>query len=293
MPAPALTPPRPLDVVWLVASAGLFASSFVATEVALSPLSPWAVTAGRLLVGAAALLAVTAGQGPPRPPVPVALGAGLGLLYFALPYSLFAHAQTALTGADTAALVCLGPVVATVVASVFLDDERPRLATLGVLAAGCAGGFVIVGRTPWSTGLPLGPALLVVAALASYAAAGVLIRRAAHLGPVRLAAHGAGYGALFAAGAWALVDGTMPADPEAAGAVAWLGLGPTAAALSLRAWQAARHGVRFVSTAGWLMPAFGIALSAILLDEQPRPSALVGVAVVGAAVVGAARTGVR
>jgi drug/metabolite transporter (DMT)-like permease len=259
----------------------LWASAFVGIRSAGKTLSPGALTLGRLLVGAIALLAIAALRREPSPrrgdlrAVAPALG-GCGLLWFAA-YMVALNAGERRVDAGTAAmLVGVGPILIAILAGLFLREGFPR-----TLLAGCAvafAGVVVIGVATSSGGSSAVGVALCIAAACSYAVA-VIIQKSVigRLTALQTTLFCCLIGALaclpFAA------QLVRELGDAGAGAIAWtvyLGVFPTAIAFITWAFALARTSAGNLGATTYLVPPLSVLLGWLFLAEAPPGLALAG-----------------
>jgi drug/metabolite transporter (DMT)-like permease len=259
----------------------LWASAFVGIRSAGKTLSPGALTLGRLLVGAAVLVAIATARReltPRRADLRAAAPALVlcGVLWFAV-YSIALNAGERRVDAGTAAmLIGVGPILVAILAGLFLREGFPR-----TLVAGCAvafGGVVVIGVATSNGGSSTTGVLLCVLAACSYSVA--VIFQKSVIG--RLTALQT---TLFCCVIGALVSLPFSAQlarelgDASAGAIAWtvyLGAFPTAIAFTTWAFALARTSAGSLGATTYLVPPLSVLLGWLLLSETPPSLALLG-----------------
>lgn len=231
----------------------------------------------RLAIGAALLVAV-AGPGT------VAAMRGrvvsfvlLGALFAAVPFTLISYATVTLHAGFTSLLAAATPLFTAAIAVAFMGQQINLRVAAG-LAVGVLAVIVLVGWSPLEPGLTT---LLAVAAglgaPASYAVAGNFVRaKLSDVAPLELATGMLTTGALVALPV-ALLTG-MPGTPQADGLVALIAVGTVSTAL---AWPIFFRVLRrttpiAASTVTFIVPAFGVVWSALLLAEPVGAGLVVG-----------------
>jgi drug/metabolite transporter (DMT)-like permease len=222
----------------------------------------------RLAIGAAVLLAVAG-------PRTVAAMRGrvvsfmlLGALFAAIPFTLISYATVTLHAGFTSLLAAATPLFTAAIALAFMGHQISVRVAAG-LAVGVLAVVVLVGWSPLEPGITT---LLAVAAglgaPASYAVAGNFVRaKLADVPPMELATGMLTTGALVVLPV-ALLTG-MPGTPELDGLLALIAVGTVSTAL---AWPIFFRVLRrttpvAASTVTFIVPAFGVVWSAILLAE--------------------------
>jgi drug/metabolite transporter (DMT)-like permease len=141
--------PAPLVLGQFILVALTWGASFLFIKIGLEGLSAAQVVTGRLLAGAALLLAVTAATRQRLPRDPAVWGHLLvvAVLLCVLPFSLFAWAELRVSSGLASIYNATTPLMTLLVASVALPEERPTRSKLAGLALGFAGVVVVLG--PW------------------------------------------------------------------------------------------------------------------------------------------------
>jgi drug/metabolite transporter (DMT)-like permease len=276
-PVPARRPLSVVDLASLLYLGAVWGAAFLFLRIAAPEVGPvWAAEI-RLVIGAAVLLMV-AGASTWRIVrsrlLPFLV---VGALFSAVPFTLISYATLTLHAGFTSLLNAATPLFTAAIAVAFMDQRISwRVAaglTVGVLAV-----TVLVG---WS---PLEPGLTTILAVAaglgaplSYAVAGNLVRaRMADVPPTELATGMLTAGALVALPV-ALLSGA-PGAAQVDGFVSLVAVGILSTAL---AWPVFFRVLRrttptAASTVTFIVPAFALTWSAILLAEPVGPSLLVG-----------------
>jgi drug/metabolite transporter (DMT)-like permease len=260
----------------LLAVPGLiWGCSFLLIAIGLEALPPDGVSFLRFAVGFAALACVPAARRPVRKQDRAGV-AWLGLLWLALPMSMFPHAERHVSSAVTGMLNGAIPVLAAVIAAL-LARRAPSPATAAALAVGCAGAVLMAwpeASAGGSSALGVG---LIAVALVSY---GIAINLARPLQqrngalPVVWRALGVALVATAPLGLPALRHARWSAEGLAA--VLALGAFGTAAANVVMAVAAGRLGATRASGTAFLIPVVALALGVLVRDERVTPIALAG-----------------
>ena len=201
----------------------------------------------------------------------------LGALFAAIPFTLISYATVTLHAGFTSLLAAATPLFTAVIALAFMG-QRINLRVAAGLAIGVLAVIVLVGWSPLEPGITT---LLAVAAglgaPASYAVAGNYVRaKLADVPPLELATGMLTTGALVVLPV-ALLTG-MPATPQLDGLVALIAVGTVSTAF---AWPIFFRVLRrttpvAASTVTFIVPAFGVVWSAILLAEPVGAGLLIG-----------------
>ena len=270
---------------WSALAAALWGGLYVVSQLAFADhLPPSALSALRLAIGLAALIAVRRGLPRLGEPRLALLGALVGATLLVQAYGTY------YSGAATGSLLTLLTPVFVALLAPLLLGERSRPAQWAGIGLGVAGAALVIG--PAGAGSPAGD-LLLVAASATWAAFTVV-------GAPLVRARGA-LAVTTAASAWALPLVAAAAVVELAGGaqfrltgagaldLLYLGLGATA--LGWWAWYrglerlpAAAAAVPFL-----LQPIVGVGLSALLFAAPITPLFAAGSVLVGLGMLVAAR----
>ncbi len=269
------TAPHPLaTAAMFTALAGTWGSSFLLMKFGLEGLSPAQVVWSRLVLGAAALLAVTAATRTPLPRDPRLWGHLLvvAVLLCLVPFTLFAWAELHVSSSLASVLNATTPLQTMLVALVALPQERLTAQRAAGLVLGFAGVLAVValGTGVDGGGAPWGQAAC-LAATASYGVAFVYLRRfvSGHALPaLTVATVQVGLAAAVALLATPLVARPAPhlTVPVVLSMVAHGALGTGVAYV----WNTAivtRWGATNASTVTYLTPVVGVALGVLVLSE--------------------------
>ena len=274
------SPPRRVSIVDLAALLFLgvvWGAAFLFMRIAAPEVGPvWAAEA-RLVIGSAVLLLLAG-----RATFAIArhrLVSFLivGALFSAVPFTLISIATLTLPAGFTALLNAATPLFTAVIAVAFLRNRVSWRVAAG-LGVGVAAVIVLVG---WS---PLEPSLTTLLAVAaglgapaSYAVAGNFVRARLHdVPPIELATGTLTAGSLIALPV-AILSGA-PATPSLDGFVSLVAVGTLSTAL---AWPIFFRVLRrttptAASTVTFVVPAFALALGALVLGEAIGLGLLIG-----------------
>ena len=261
---------------WVLAIV-LWGPSFLLIKVALRELEPVMVVALRISLGAAGCWAVLLWQRVALPSEPRLLLALMlfGLVNTAAPFLLITWAEQYIDSGLTGILNGTMPFFTTLIAHVFLADDRITPLKLLGLALGFAGMVFLVGGNLQSVDLlgSLGGQLAVIAACVCYACGAVYNSRAlrGHR-PEVIAAY-----SLTGAAVWlwlaALASGTAVRLPTSSAvwlAVLWLGLMGTALAYTAAFYLMRSWGPTRVSLLTYVLPVVAVTLGVVFLGETLR-----------------------
>ena len=274
---------------WLVflALGFLWGSSYLFIKIGVDHgLQPFTLIMFRLGIGFVLLASVVAWFREPLPRDPRMYGHlfVMGVINIAIPFTLITFAEQAVSSSLASVINSAVPLFVIVIAALFLRGEQITVNRLVGLAVGFVGVAILVGLDVTNLGSAdtLGE-LALVGATISYAIGAVYSKAHVHgLRPMIPAVFQVFFGLVVISVLAFLTEhpfAVVPA-PEALFAVVWLGLlGSGLAYLSyfriLQNWGATR-----ASMVAYLLPIYGIALGALVLQEPIAPSTLLGTALV-------------
>ena len=266
----------------------LWGGSFFFLEIALREVPPFTLVLARLGLSALlmlAFMAVARRAMPRRPGLWRALFL-LALLNTALPFSLFAYAQTEISSGLASILNATTPLWGVIVAHLFTVDEKATPVKLVGVAAGIAGVAVMIGGGAVSgVGASLPAQLACLGATFCYALAGVYGRRfrAWGVGPLDVATGQLVAGAILILPIALLVDApwqlSLPGTATLL-AIAGLALLSTTVAYFLYFSLIARAGATNALLVTLLIPVTAILLGTLLLGEMLLPRHWAGMALI-------------
>jgi drug/metabolite transporter (DMT)-like permease len=277
------------DNVALILLAAIWGASYLFIRVAVPALGPFGLAFARVLVGGAGLLiwvrVINSGEIP-----------RLGRSFFILaainslvPFVLINFAELHITASLAAILNATTPLFASIVV-LTMNRQRPGPHLLAGLAMGITGVLILVGWSPvpLTTTVVLAIIAMLVASF-GYASAGVFAKQKLSDHPAPSLALGQQLSAsllLFPLATGSVAVGSTDPVPaiKVMLAVLALGLLCTSVAYVLYFHLIAAVGPVRTSTVTFLIPVFGIFWSWLFLDEQIRPTMLIGLAVILASV---------
>ena len=269
----------------LIVLSVLWGGSFFFVEVALEGLGPFSLVAGRVGLGALALLVyVTAtGKRMPRTPAPWGAFVAMGALNNLIPFSLIAWGQVHIDSGLASILNATTPLFTVLLAHLLTRDERMTPAKLAGVLFGLAGVAVLIGPEALA-GLGaqgLGQIAVLMAAF-SYGCAGIFGRRFKEI-PASVSAAGMlTASAVMAAPLAVLIERPWTAIPGtgALAALAGLAILSTAVAYLLYFRILARAGATNLLLVTFLIPVSALVLGMAFLGERPHGSDFAGMALI-------------
>jgi drug/metabolite transporter (DMT)-like permease len=266
-------------------------SSYLFIKIGVATLPPLSLVAGRLFVGLAVLLVVAGITRTPFPRDRRTVGglAVLGAVNIAIPFWLIGWAEQHITSGLTGILQSTSPFFTLVLAATFLHDERVTRGRVTGIALGFLGIFVLSANDLADVASAAGAQrllaeLAVVLASLAYGTGNTFARRDTR--PLVLATGQVGWAFAMIVGLAFLVDGgiTVPAVPEAALAVAWLGAVGTGFAYVVYFRLLAGWGPTRTSLVAYLLPVVAVLLGIVVLGETVDATFLAGAAFIVAGI---------
>ncbi len=255
---------------------------------ALEQYGPFTVAAGRIGIGALALLAVVAVTRPRdlaiRDPKILSFILLLGILNFALPFSLLAWGLQRVPSGFAGVAMGSSPIFVLLLAYLFIPDEQIGPRRIAGVILGFAGLLILIlpgASAKLDGGGTVAARIACVAAALCYSVGAILIRRAPPVPPMVFTAGMLTAGTLVLTPLALLVEG-MPeiTSARATWAVLYAGILPTGLAFLLRVVLIRSAGPIFMSLVAYIVPLWAVLLGVILLDETLRPSTYIGAIII-------------
>ena len=268
----------------MLAVAVVGGAAFAGIEVAVETAPPTIVSAGRLWVGAALMLTYAASRGAPLAPLrdtrAWGMAAGVGLVGYAGPLTIFPLAQQTVSSVVAGVYMAFLPLMTLALAGAFVGERLTPRRLLGFVI-GLVGVLAMIGvdALRGAAGSALGAQLLLLLAVGGYASANVLMRAAPPVRPSAFAAMFLLCGALFT------TPSALLADAGAVSARSWtaivlLGLFPTGATAILILVVVRRAGAGFFALSAYLAPLVALGLGVVWLGEAVAPRHVAGLALI-------------
>jgi drug/metabolite transporter (DMT)-like permease len=264
-------PIRPADIAALVLLALIWGSSFLFIELALRSFTPITLTAARIMMGAAILLAATriAGHRYPRDARRWIYFFLMGVLGHVVPFSLISTGQVAIDSGLAAILIATIPLMTLPLAHVFTDDRITARKLAGVLL-GFGGIILLVGPAALDgIGGKFWGQVMIVGAALCYAVTLILARQIRDVPPLVASAASLACSTVMIAALAFATEAPLSLRPTA---ISMLGLVPlgllsTGLAMLLYFRLNATVGPNFVATNNYMAPAIGVMWGVLLLSE--------------------------
>jgi len=288
--------PRPAAgyATLLGALALMWGSSYLFIKIGVETLPPLSLVLLRVLVGLAILLLVVAVTRTPLPRDARTIGhlAVLGAVNIAIPFWLIGWAEQHIDSGLTGILQSTAPFFTLVIAASFIHDERVTGGRLAGIGLGFAGILILSAGNIADLDSALGferllAELAVVGASLAYAIGNTYARRNLRAArPLVLATGQVGGAAVLVAVLALLVDGgvTLPAVPEAAFSVVWLGAIGTGFAYIVFFRLLTGWGPTRASLVAYLLPVVAVVLGVVVLGESVDALFIAGAALIVAGV---------
>jgi drug/metabolite transporter (DMT)-like permease len=266
---------RTRAVTILLLMGALFGAAFLFMKVLVDEISPLEIVAGRLALGAAAVLAIIAVRGARFRFGPRAVGkaGALAVLDSIIPFTLVAWAETRIDSGTASVLISTMPAFTVLVASMALPDERLAPVRLLGIPLGFLGVITLSGGDVLdvTSGSAIGQ-LAVVGAAASYGVSAVYAKvllkteDALSLTGTKLACGAALAGLLVFATEGA--PGYESLSGQGVAALLALGILSTAVGFTLFIWYVGAAGSVYASLVTYVVPVFGLLLGWAVLGES-------------------------
>lgn len=272
----------------LIALATMWGSSFLFTKIAVASLTPTAVVAARLVIGALVLgaLILILGKRLPAERRPWLFIAAMAVTGNALPFWLITWGQQGIDSGLAGILMAIMPLATVLLAHVFVAGERMNRNKAAGFLVGFAGIVLLMGPTALlelrGSGAALFSELAVLCGAICYAVNTIIAR---HRPDGHALVAGAGVilvASLVMAPTAALTDGFVFADiaPLPAAAVGFLGIVSTALATVVYFKLVAAAGPSFLSLINYLIPLWAVMIGMVFLGESPEWSSLAALALI-------------
>jgi drug/metabolite transporter (DMT)-like permease len=253
----------------------LWGSSYLFIKIGVDAgLTPFTLVAVRLLFGFLLLAGVVlvAREALPRRLTMYGHLFVMAILSVALPFSLITWAEQSVDSTLAATLNASVPLFVIPIAAIVLIDEKISTNKVIGVMVGFIGVAILVGFDPGVlAGTDVTAALALIGSSISYAAGGVYARRfATGLRPMIPAMVQVGFALLITAVMALLFESPLafPWRFDAILAVIWLGLLGSGAAYLVFFRLLGRWGATRTSLVAYLLPVYGIALGAMVLNEK-------------------------
>lgn len=256
----------------------VWGGAFMSMAVALEQYGPFTVASGRIGIGALALLAIVAVLRPGDLAIRDRKTLGfiliLGILNFALPFSLLAWGLRQVPSAFAGVAMGSSPIFVLLLAYLFVPEEQIGPRRIAGIILGFAGLLVLIlpgASADGGAGGTVAARIACVGAALCYSVGTILIRRAPPIPPMVFTA------GMLTAGALALIPLALLTEglPQISGtratwALVYAGVLPTGLAFLLRVVLIRSAGPIFMSLVAYIVPLWAVLLGVALLGETLR-----------------------
>lgn len=256
--------------------------------VALEQYAPLTVAVGRIGIGALALTLTILVTKPGSLAIPsprlLWYMLLLGIVNFALPFSLLAWGLQNVPSAFAGIAMGSSPIFVMILAYLFVPDEQIGPRRVAGVVLGFVGLLILIspGASAGSDGFGSVLAKIsCVSAALCYAVGSILIRRAPECSPLVFTAGMLAAGAIVLAPLAIFVDGVPEiTNSKATWALLFAGIFPTGFAFLMRVVLIQSSGPIFMSLVAYIVPLWAVFLGVIFLDETLAKSTIVAVIVI-------------
>ena len=291
--SPASAGPGLADYGLLLLLSAIWGSSFLVIKVAVDTLPAVSMTAARLTLAGVILIAMAALAKQKLPRGRALWGWILMAALFgnALPFALIGWGEEKIESGLAAILMAVMPLTTLVLAHIVTKDEKITVPKAIGVVLGVAGLVILIGPAKLATlGEETVRQLAVAGAAVCYGINAIITKQFAGLPPKSLAAAVVMCSALMLLPASFLFDAPLTLEPSllSSVSVAALAVFHTVIATLLMFTLVRRQGAAFFSQINYLVPPFGVAWGALILDERPSPNAYIalGLILAGIAIAG-------
>ena len=274
-PHPSPDAPGLLNWLLILGLGVIWGTAFMGTATALSGLSPWWVTAGRVSLAALVMVPIGAVMGQAVWTLRTAKAwvyvGVVGTVSTALPFALLSWGLTQVPSAFAGVAMGAVPLLVLPLVALFSPEEGigPRR-VIGV-TLGFAGLMMLIGPGAFGEGT-LGGRLACVAAAGCYAVGSVVTRRAPAMPPLAFAAGSLLIGALVLVPLAFLLDGPpLLTNATAAWALLYVAIFPTGLAAIIRVRVITTAGSMFMSLTSYMVPIWAVLFGISLMGEDLPP----------------------
>ncbi|MEX3016210.1 DMT family transporter [Gymnodinialimonas hymeniacidonis] len=263
--------PGALNWFLIIALGVIWGTAFMGVSTALTGLTPWWITAGRVGLAALILLPVGAlmgqGLGKVRGGRAWAVIAFMGLISTALPFALLSWGLTQVPSAFAGVAMGTVPLLVLPLVAVFSPDEGIGPRRIVGVVLGFAGLVLLMGPGAFGEG-KLAGRLACVGAAACYAVGSVVTRRAPPIPPVAFAAGSMLIGAIALVPLAYAFEGVPELTRAAAlWALFYVALLPTGIAAIIRVRVITTAGSLFMSLTSYMVPLWAVIFGVTIMGE--------------------------
>lgn len=274
--ADPMSNPNITNWITIVALGAIWGASFLGVEIALQGYGPVTIAAFRILIGAAALLALSFAIGEGLPPLSTPRVwlhvIGFAIFTNALPFTLLSWGQQSVTSGFAGIAMAVVPLIALPLAHLCVPGEAMNTRKVIGFVLGFIGVLILIGLDAFSSSgaeQELLARLACAGAAACYAIGSIITRLCPPVPLLAYSAAGLLIGSLLIV-PLALAQEGLPelAGPAPTASVIYLGLLPTAFATVLLVRVINSAGPTFMSMVNYMIPIWAIIFGAVLLREE-------------------------
>jgi len=270
-----------LGVIW--------GSGYLFIKIAVDDFGTFTLVALRLAIGTALLWTVirAAGKRLPRSPRVYGHLAVMAAVNIAIPFVLITWAEQRVDSAVAAILTAIVPLFTAVLAPLFIHDEPMRVNAVVGLGIGFLGVLILTAGGAGGAGSDAARVVGLMGASFCYAAGAVYARRNVRgLDPMVPAVFQVTFAFAMTAAVACAVERPWDSRPDAAAvfSIVWLGLFGSGLAYLAVFRLLAHWGATRTTAVAYLLPAVGIVLGAVVLQEPIGARTVLGTALVLAGV---------
>lgn len=265
------TAPGALNWLLIVSLGVIWGTAFMGVSTALTGLTPWWITAGRVALAALILVPVGAmmgqGLGTIRGAHAWIVVAFIGLFSTALPFALLSWGLTQVPSAFAGVAMGSVPLLVLPLVALFLPDEGIGPRRIIGVTLGFVGLIILMGPGAFGEGTLAGR-VACIASAACYAVGSVVTRRAPPIPPVAFAAGSMMIGTLALVPlAFALEGQPDLTRATALWALLYVALLPTALAAIIRVRVITTAGSLFMSLTSYMVPIWAVIFGVTIMGE--------------------------
>ncbi len=276
--------PTKFDYIELLILSAIWGSSFLAIDIAIKSVSPFALAYGRIGFATVFLLFVIYYKKLPFPRDKATwiILAIAGIINNAIPFFLISWGQQYINGSTAAIMLSTGPFVALVSSHFITPDEKFSLFKLLSVILGFSGVFVLIGGDIANQNIDavMGE-IAVFCATLGYIGSGLLIRKISHLNTIVCSTSMLLIATLTMSPFIYFEDfSSLHVEPVSFSAIIYLAIVPTAVASLFRVKMVQRVGVQFMSQVAYIIPLFAIFWTWVFFSKIPSTNAIIALVLI-------------
>lgn len=274
----ASCPPAVIDATLLLSLSAVWGSSFIIIKVAVADVPPVTLSACRLMVAALVLLVVLKinKQQLPRDKKSWILAAIVGCSANGVPFSLISWAEKTIDAGLAAIIIATVPLVTTVMAHFFTQDEKITPRKIFGLIFGFMGVLMLIGPDALNgLGSVSFAQFAVLLAAICYAMSAIVIKKfPSHGLPMTTAMLVMSVPFILPMALIMETPVSLQFSSQGFLSILYLGIVPTALAGVMLLMVIRRRGATYLATSNYLVPIFGLVFGFLILGEVPVSAAV-------------------